>query len=145
MFQKIMDVDFKEEAGRRSKDGAIGLSVPRDEDAAKALAGEATCMANTPKGGCLIVGVADNGDVIGTELEAEWLRARIYELTARQLTVDVKEATLRGHRVLIVDRDGRFDFSTPSHEVHAVRVELELLDGQRFDNDVMHLHHRVLR
>jgi ATP-dependent DNA helicase RecG len=34
-------------------------------------------MANTPGGGALVVGVADDGTVLGTELDADWLRHRI--------------------------------------------------------------------
>ena len=59
-------------------------------------------MANTPGGGALIVGVADDGTVIGTGLETEWLRSRIYDLTQRLLTVDVRETWLGDRRVLVV-------------------------------------------
>ncbi|MGL5828971.1 MAG: RNA-binding domain-containing protein, partial [Angustibacter sp.] len=80
-------VDLKEEAGRRTG-ACIGPSVPQNEVAAKALAAAAACMANTDRGGVLIVGVGDWGEVIGTELEVHWLRHRIFVLTDRQLTVD---------------------------------------------------------
>ncbi len=59
-------------------------------------------MANTPGGGALIVGVADDGQLIGADLHAEWLRQRIYEVTQRLLTVDVQEVWVRGVRLLIV-------------------------------------------
>lgn len=59
-------------------------------------------MANTPEGGALVVGVADDGDLVGAELDAEWLRHRIYELTDRRLTVDVRETEVRGVRLLVV-------------------------------------------
>ena len=59
-------------------------------------------MANTPGGGALIVGVADDGTRIGTELDAEWLRHRIYELTDRKLTVDAREAILAECRILVL-------------------------------------------
>lgn len=94
-------VDLKEEAGRR-RGVAIGPSNPHNEAAAKALAPEAACMANTDEGGALIVGVADNGTLIGTNLDAEWLRGRIYELTQQRLTVVVRDTTLDGVRLLIL-------------------------------------------
>ncbi|WP_062206078.1 RNA-binding domain-containing protein [Demequina salsinemoris] len=95
-------VDLKEEAGRRDKQGNVTIGSTRNETAAEKLAGEATCMANTPGGGALIVGVADDGTVIGTQLDAEWLRQRIYELTQRMLTVDVTEAVVAGTRLLVL-------------------------------------------
>src|SRR5688572_19973417 len=95
-------VDLKEEAGRRDRAGKLLPGAAMNEKAAKALAGEAACMANTPGGGALVVGVADDGTVLGTELEAEWLRHRIYQLTNKHLTVDVREVSVRGTRLLVV-------------------------------------------
>lgn len=95
-------LDFKEEAGRRDRSGAVLPSLPRNEQAAYALAGEAACMANTAHGGALIVGVADNGEIIGTELDIPWLRERIYHLTQQMLTVDAYAVHLHGHRLLVV-------------------------------------------
>ena len=59
-------------------------------------------MANTPGGGALIVGIATDGTPVGAELDHEWLRHRIYELTDRRLTVDVTEVVVRGSRFVIV-------------------------------------------
>lgn len=95
-------VDLKEEAGRRDNTGAVIHGPSENEAAARQLAGEAACMANTPGGGALIVGVTNDGTLIGSDLGAEWLRQRIFELTQRLLTVDVSEATARGARLLIV-------------------------------------------
>ncbi|GGC79173.1 transcriptional regulator [Tersicoccus solisilvae] len=95
-------VDLKEEAGRRDRSGVILPGQPTNEAAAKALAAEAACMANTPGGGALIVGVADDGQVLGTQLEVEWLRHRIYELSHKLLTVDVANVTVADHRLLVV-------------------------------------------
>lgn len=53
-------------------------------------------------GGAIILGVADDGTVIGTALDAEWLRHRIFELTDRALTVDVAEIEFQGKRLLIL-------------------------------------------
>lgn len=95
-------VDLKEEHGRRDRTGAVGPSDPRNEQAAKELAGAAACMANTPGGGALIVGVADDGDMIGTHLETEWLRHRLYQLTGKSLTTDIVEHQVNGVRILVI-------------------------------------------
>ena len=95
-------VDLKEEAGRRDRSGVLGPGSPRNETAARQLAGEAACMANTPGGGALIVGVAADGAVVGAETDHEWLRHRIYELTDGRLTVDVTEVEVRDTRLLVV-------------------------------------------
>ena len=55
---ETQDVDFKEEAGRRNGP-EIEPGAPRNPMAATKLADEVACMANTPGGGALIVGVED--------------------------------------------------------------------------------------
>lgn len=95
-------LDFKEEAGRRSRDGAVLPSNPRNEQAAYALAGEAACMANTAHGGALIIGVADDGELIGTDLDIPWLRERIYRLTDQLLTVDAYSVHVKGRRLVVL-------------------------------------------
>ncbi len=95
-------VDCKEEPGRRRNDGTIRPGGAQSDQAALYLAEEAACFANSPGGGALVVGFADDGTPIGTELEAEWLRYRIYELTDKRLTVSVKETTVSGVRVLVL-------------------------------------------
>lgn len=95
-------VDLKEEAGRRDRQGNVLPGQPRNEDAAKQVAGESACMANTPGSGALILGVADDGTAIGTRLESEWLRQRVYELTDRQLTLEIQHIELNGERILLV-------------------------------------------
>lgn len=97
-----VNVDLKEEAGRRDRDGRLLPGVARSEQAAARLAAEAACMANSDGGGALIVGVADDHTLVGTALDGEWLRARIYELTERRLTVDVREESVHGTRLLVV-------------------------------------------
>ncbi|MEZ0165825.1 helix-turn-helix domain-containing protein [Kineococcus sp. LSe6-4] len=96
-----LHVDLEEEAGRR-QGRSILPGTPENATAARVLAAEATCMANTPGGGALIVGVADDGTLIGTELDEQWLRRRIHDLTDRRLTVDVTPVTCRGVRLLLV-------------------------------------------
>ena len=95
-------VDVKEEPGRRGPGGAVLPGGRTNEKAADFLAGEMACMANTEGGGALIVGVADDGTRIGTQLNPDWLRHRIWELTSQQLTVSARTANLDGCRVLIL-------------------------------------------
>jgi ATP-dependent DNA helicase RecG len=95
-------VDVKEEVGRRDRAGIIGPPRPQSEATARYLAEEMSCMANSDGGEAIIVGVADDGTRIGTAIESEWLRHRIYELTSGTLTVDVREASLDGTRLLVL-------------------------------------------
>lgn len=95
-------VDLKEEAGRRSN-GAVRPGSPQNEPAARQLAQEAACMANTAGGGVLIVGVdGRTGELIGADTRPDWLRTRIYELTDRRLTVNIRVAGVRGKRLLVI-------------------------------------------
>ncbi len=94
-------VDVKEEPGRRQGRRAVP-GAEKNERAAAYLAGEMACMANTAGGGAIILGIADDGQRIGTVLDAQWLRGRIFELTRRELTVDVREAVLDGCRILVL-------------------------------------------
>ena len=95
-------VDLKEERGRRSPGGTVSPGGTTNERAADQLAAEMACMANTPGGGAVIVGVADDGARIGTRLDGDWLRHRIWELTSGQLTIAVHEACLDECRLLIL-------------------------------------------
>lgn len=99
---EVERVDFKEEPGRRTPDGTVMLGSAKNESAADLLAGEMACMANAPGGGAIIVGVSDDGVRIGTQLNMDWVRHRIWELTSKQLTVAVREASLEGCRLLIL-------------------------------------------
>jgi ATP-dependent DNA helicase RecG len=72
-------IDFKEEAGRRGRGGVVLPGEARGQAVAAQLADEVACLANTPGGGALIVGVADDGKVIGAATERDWLRQRIHE------------------------------------------------------------------
>ena len=58
-------VDVKEEPGRRGPGGRVVVGSDRNESAARYLAGEMACMANSPGGGAVILGVADDGTRIG--------------------------------------------------------------------------------
>ena len=69
--------------------------------AADQLADEVAAMANTPGGGALIVGVEDKtGDLLGTELDVEWLRHQIYRRI--DLAPDVTERVEAGIRLLVI-------------------------------------------
>lgn len=99
---EVEQVDVKEEPGRRGKDGSIRSGAEINEQAADYLTGEMACMANTPGGGAVIVGVANDGQKIGTELNAEWLRHRIWELSSQKLTIAARATTVDGCRVLVL-------------------------------------------
>ena len=95
-------IDLKEEAGRRGKAGVILAGDRESEVAVTALLPEIACMANTPGGGALLVGVADDSTLIGTELDEEWVRRRIYDRLERRLTCDVVPVEINGVRVLAI-------------------------------------------
>ena len=99
---EVERVDVKEEPGRRGAGGTVSPGNRESEQAARYLAEEMACMANTPGGGALIVGVADDGARIGTGLDADWLRHRIWELTSSKLTIAARAADLAGCRILIL-------------------------------------------
>ncbi|MFO7903726.1 MAG: putative DNA binding domain-containing protein [Pirellulaceae bacterium] len=95
-------VDVKEEPGRRGPGGTILAGREKNEAAANFLAEEMACFANSPGGGAIILGVADDGTKIGTSLDAEWLRHRIYQLTNQKLTVEIRPVRLGEHRLLVL-------------------------------------------
>ena len=94
-------VDVKEEAGRRDRTGAMLPSGPTNPAAADQLAGEVRCFANTPGGGAIILGVEDRSWApLGTDLDPEWLRQRLDDLTG--VAPVVEQRTLGGARVLLL-------------------------------------------
>lgn len=95
-------VDLKEEAGRRDRYGSVAPGQAKNDRAAEQIAGECACMANTEGSGALIIGVANDGKIVGTELDIDWLRARVFELTQRMLTAHVVETQVSGRRVLVI-------------------------------------------
>jgi ATP-dependent DNA helicase RecG len=99
---EVASVDVKEEPGRRGRGGSVTPGTTQNEQAATYLAGELACMANSTGGGAIILGVADDGQRIGTEIEPQWLRHRIWALTEHKLTVLVREADLAGTRILVL-------------------------------------------
>lgn len=99
---ELLNVDVKEEPGRRDSTGAVLPGGAENEVAAKYLTGELACIANTPGAGAIILGVADDGQRVGTELSEEWLRHRIYQLSEQRLTVNVRAGDLGGTRLLVL-------------------------------------------
>ncbi|MGH3906312.1 MAG: DUF5635 domain-containing protein [Pseudonocardiaceae bacterium] len=94
-------VDVKEEAGRRGAGGVLLPGQAENLAAATQLADEAACFANTPGGGALVVGVEDRtGDLLGTDLDPEWLRHRIYERV--DIAPVVEERHVEGVRLLVL-------------------------------------------
>ncbi|WP_211221765.1 DUF5635 domain-containing protein [Granulicoccus phenolivorans] len=95
------NVDIKEEAGRRGAGGRLLPGTAENTKAADQLADEVAYMANTPGGGALIVGVENRtGDLLGTDLDPEWLRQQIYRRVDVAPEVEVRWE--RGIRLLII-------------------------------------------
>ncbi|RJT87880.1 hypothetical protein D6T64_12300 [Cryobacterium melibiosiphilum] len=95
-------LDLKEESGRRGPGGQILAGQPTSDAAVDKLAPEVACMANTPGGGALLVGVADDSTIIGTQLDEEWLRGRLYDKLDRRVTVEAYPVEIRGQRILVI-------------------------------------------
>ena len=95
-------VDIKEEPGRRDRNGNVLPTNRENEQAARYLAGEMACMANTPGGGAIVLGLSDDGARIGTGIDPEWLRHRIFELTERKLTIFARPRVLDGCCLLVL-------------------------------------------
>lgn len=94
-------VDVKEEAGRRDRQGGLLPAAPVNSDAAAHLAGEVRCFANTPGGGAIVLGVEDGTWApLGTDLDEEWLRQRLDDLTG--IAPLVEERALHGVRILLL-------------------------------------------
>lgn len=111
-------IDCKEDRSRRGRGGVLLTDGdPQHEGTAEMLAIAAACMANSGGGG-LIVGVDERtGHPIGTNLDARWLRARIYDLTERKLTCAIEPVDLNNARLLAV-------IAPTAHEPIRVRGKL---------------------
>lgn len=125
-------VDFKEEAGRRGRGGVLLAAEPRNLAAADSLADEVACMANSPGGGALVVGVEDaTGSLLGTALDHEWLRHRIWERVDIAPVVEPRDVS--GFRLLVLlvaearepveDISGRIRWRTGGHCTPVDRAE----------------------
>jgi ATP-dependent DNA helicase RecG len=96
-------LDFKEEKGTFDPKTKRRTPIPPTHDpAAHALAGETACMANglAGGGGILVVGVDDKvagpDAFVGTYLDVEWLRDRIYALTQPKYSIEPIETIYVG-------------------------------------------------
>ena len=124
-------VDIKEESGRRGSGGTL-LAGEEQNTAAAQLADEVACFANTPGGGALVVGVKNrSGDLLGTNLDRDWLRHAIYTRVDLAPLVEVRE--INGVRLLIVhvapaaepveDTQGRIRWRVGKNSVPVDRAE----------------------
>src|SRR5579863_855781 len=100
-------LDFKEESGT-VRSGSRHPIPTQHEPAARALAEEAACFANSEKGGVLVVGVDDKvvgaAAIVGSYLDLAWLRERIHALTQPHLSVDViEEQVVAGQRIYLIN------------------------------------------
>ncbi|WP_239395180.1 DUF5635 domain-containing protein [Frankia sp. CiP3] len=138
-------VDLKEEAGRRDRRGGVLPGERQNPQAVEQLAREVPCMANTPGGGALIVGVDDSGRVLGTELDVEWLRHRIFERV--DIAPAVEQRLVRGERLLVLyvaetrepveDPENKIRWRVGDHCVPVDRSEWWLRRQERAGLDVM--------
>lgn len=75
------------------------------------------CFANA-RGGAIVLGVADRvggpAAFVGTAVDPEWLRARLFNGTRPNLVVGVRELPYRGERLLVVDVPEGLDLYTDS-------------------------------
>lgn len=143
---EIQNVDCKEEAGRRGHGGLLLPGESRNLAAADQLAAEVACLANTPGGGALIVGVEDRtGALLGAAMDAEWLRHRIYERV--EIAPYVEERVADGVRLLVLyvaearepveDPGGKLRWRTGGHCVPVDRAEWWLHRQDRAGTDPM--------
>ena len=137
-----LTLDFKEEAGRRARDGVYGPGSAHNDAAARSLAEAAACLANT-EGGVLVIGVADKGvgqdALIGAELDPEWLRERVWACTEPHLGVEVEERYEDGVRLLLVLVQRGFRLHRADrkfkHRIGTGCVEMSAEDQRRAEED----------
>lgn len=139
-------VDCKEEPGRRGRGGILLPAEPQNHTAADYLAREVCCLANTPGGGALILGVADGTwQVLGTRLDPDWLRHRVYQLS--DIAPAIEERWVAGQRVLVIfvaespepveDPDGKIRWRVDTACAPVDRAEWWFRRQQRAGLDVM--------
>lgn len=139
-------IDCKEEPGRRGRGGILLPAEVHNTTAAEYLAREICCLANTPGGGALILGVTDGSwQVLGTRLDPDWLRHRIYQLA--DVAPAIEEREVAGQRVLVIfvaespepveDPDGKICWRVDTACVPVDRAEWWLRRQQRAGLDVM--------
>lgn len=143
---ELEHLDLKEEPGRR---GAGGTILPGDQQnpaAVEMLSRDVACMANTPGGGAIVLGVEDGtGQVIGTELDLDWLRHRVFERV--EVAPAIEARRVAGRRVLVLyvaearepveDPDHRIRWRVGDHCVPLDRSEWWLTKQARGGLDIM--------
>lgn len=99
-------LDCKEDPTRRDPRGRRVDGATTDDQASRIIVDAACCLANQ-HGGCLIVGLDDKKSgtaaVIGTALDARWVRERVRELSTPPLTVSVAEIIAESERLLVIE------------------------------------------
>lgn len=139
-------IDFKEEAGRRGPAGTLLVGDRHSQEAARHLANEVACVANTPGGGAIVVGVDDrSGRLLGAALDTEWLRHRVYEHVG--VAPAVAERVVEGIRLLVIyvaqanepveDVNGRIRWRPGDHCTPVDRAEWWLSRQRRAGFDQM--------
>lgn len=100
-------VDVKEEAGSVSRRGRRTPVPPQHEPAARELAAATACMANSDRGGVIVVGVRDDvagpAALVGAHLDVAWLRQRIHALTQPSYSVEIDEHHEDGVRLYVIN------------------------------------------
>lgn len=133
-------IDFKLEAGTVDRRGERRSVPARHEPAAVKLAEEVACLANSA-GGVLVVGVADDlagpDALIGTFLETDWLRERIWSLTTPSYAgVFIDEHVEHGVRLYLIVVEPAFEEIRAGGKLRARRgarcVEMTGDDARRF-------------
>jgi len=101
-------VELKEEVGTVVAGGRRVAIGAQHEPAAQALAAEVACMAMSDRGGVIVVGVNDKATgtaaFVGSFLDLDWLRRRIYALTQPHFSIDVIEELVEaGKRLYLIN------------------------------------------
>lgn len=113
------------------------------QDTANDMADAATCFANGV-GGTIVLGVADKETgqeaFIGTQLEAQYLRRRIYDVTRPALDVTVQELAFAGVDLLVIDvREGLEVYSSrqkmPTKRIGDRCEPMSTADVSRLDDE----------
>jgi ATP-dependent DNA helicase RecG len=96
-------LDCKEDSTRRGPKGQWLDGRLEDDSLGADLAAAAACLANR-SGGTILIGLDDKQrgipSVVGTGLDAAWMRRRLWEVSEPHLAVDVQELRRHGVRLL---------------------------------------------
>ncbi|WP_349814774.1 ATP-binding protein [Curtobacterium sp. MCJR17_043] len=113
------------------------------QDTANDMADAAACFANA-NGGTIVLGVADRGTgrdaFLGTALDPQYLRRRIYDVTKPSLDVSVRPLQFAGVQLLVIEvREGLEVYSSrlkmPSKRVGHQCEPMSTAQVSRLDDD----------